>query len=86
MAMKAPVIAPVKRLAGSKPIECHKNCQRKSFTSGSKNSPQNSTSSKTLGETIRARFGDTLEAAAKCELFAWRPTAEGRLAENRVLG
>jgi uncharacterized protein (DUF924 family) len=25
----------------------------------------------TLDETIRARFGDTLEAAAKCELFAW---------------
>ncbi len=23
-----------------------------------------------LDETIRARFGDTLEAAARCELFA----------------
>ena len=38
-----------------------------------------------LDETIRARFGDTLEAAAKCELFAWRATAEGRLAEIIVL-
>jgi uncharacterized protein (DUF924 family) len=39
----------------------------------------------TLDETIRARFGDTLEAAAKCELFAWRATAAGRLAEIIVL-
>jgi uncharacterized protein (DUF924 family) len=39
----------------------------------------------TLDETIRARFGDTLEAAAKCELFAWRTTPEGRLAEIIVL-
>ena len=38
-----------------------------------------------LDETIRARFGDTLEAAAKCELFAWRATASGRLAEIIVL-
>jgi uncharacterized protein (DUF924 family) len=38
-----------------------------------------------LDETIRTRFGDTLEAAAKCELFAWRTTAEGRLAEIIVL-
>jgi uncharacterized protein (DUF924 family) len=38
-----------------------------------------------LDETIRARFGDTLEAAAKCELFAWRATPEGRLAEIIVL-
>jgi uncharacterized protein (DUF924 family) len=38
-----------------------------------------------LDETIRARLGDTLEAAAKCELFAWRATAEGRLAEIIVL-
>jgi uncharacterized protein (DUF924 family) len=38
-----------------------------------------------LDETIRARFGDTLEAAARCELFAWRTTAEGRLAEIVVL-
>jgi uncharacterized protein (DUF924 family) len=32
-----------------------------------------------------ARFGDTLEAAARCELFAWRATPEGRLAEILVL-
>ena len=38
-----------------------------------------------LDETIRARFGDTLEAAARCELFAWRATPEGRLAEIIVL-
>ena len=38
-----------------------------------------------LDETIRARFGNTLEAAARCELFAWRATAEGRLAEIIVL-
>jgi len=39
----------------------------------------------TLDETIRARFGNTLEAAARCELFPWRATAEGRLAEIIVL-
>ena len=38
-----------------------------------------------LDETIRARFDDTLEAAARCELFAWRATPEGRLAEIIVL-
>ena len=38
-----------------------------------------------LDEPIRARFGNTLEAAARCELFAWRATAEGRLAEIIVL-
>jgi uncharacterized protein (DUF924 family) len=38
-----------------------------------------------LDKTIRARFGTTLEAAARCELFAWRATAEGRLAEIIVL-
>ena len=38
-----------------------------------------------LDETIRTRFGDTLEAAARCELFAWRVNAEGRLAEILVL-
>jgi uncharacterized protein (DUF924 family) len=38
-----------------------------------------------LDETIRARFGDTLEAAARCELFAWRASAAGRLAEIIVL-
>ena len=38
-----------------------------------------------LDETIRTRFGATLEAAAKCELFAWRATPEGRLAEIVLL-
>ena len=39
----------------------------------------------TLDDTIRTRFGATLEAAAKGELFAWRATAQGRLAEIIVL-
>ena len=34
-----------------------------------------------LDDTIRTRFGATLEAAARCELFAWRATPVGRLAE-----
>jgi uncharacterized protein (DUF924 family) len=38
-----------------------------------------------LDETIRSRFGATLEAAARCELFAWRAAPEGRLAEIVVL-
>lgn len=38
-----------------------------------------------LDETIRIRFSATLEAAARCELFAWRATAEGRLAEVILL-
>lgn len=38
-----------------------------------------------LDDTIRSRFGATLEAAARCELFAWRATPEGRLAEIVVL-
>lgn len=38
-----------------------------------------------LDEAIRTRFGPTLEAAARCELFAWRATPEGRLAEIVVL-
>jgi uncharacterized protein (DUF924 family) len=38
-----------------------------------------------LDEAIRTRFGDTLAAAAQCELFAWRATPEGRLAEVLVL-
>jgi len=38
-----------------------------------------------LDEAIRTRFGATLDAAARCELFAWRATAEGRLAEIIVL-
>ena len=36
-------------------------------------------------EAIRPRFGDPLEAAARCELFAWSATPEGRLAEVLVL-
>jgi uncharacterized protein (DUF924 family) len=38
-----------------------------------------------LDEAIRTRFGATLDAAARCDLFAWRATAEGRLAEVVVL-
>jgi uncharacterized protein (DUF924 family) len=38
-----------------------------------------------LDEAIRTRFGTTLAAAARCELFEWRTTAEGRLAEIIVL-
>lgn len=38
-----------------------------------------------LDEAIRARFGEVLEAAARCELFAWRTTAEGCLAEIILL-
>ena len=38
-----------------------------------------------LDETIRTRFGNTLEAAARCELFTWRATPDGRLAEIIVL-
>ena len=38
-----------------------------------------------LAVTIRARSSDMLEAAARCELFEWRATPEGRLAEIIVL-
>jgi len=38
-----------------------------------------------LDEIIRTRFSATLESAAQCELFAWRTTPEGRLAEIIVL-
>ena len=38
-----------------------------------------------LDEAIRTRFGTTIEAAARCELFGWRTTPEGRLAEVLVL-
>jgi hypothetical protein len=38
-----------------------------------------------LDEAIRTRFGATLDAAARCELFAWRATPQGRLAEVVVL-
>ncbi len=39
----------------------------------------------TLDDAIRTRFGAILEAATRCELFAWRATPEGRLAEVLVL-
>ena len=38
-----------------------------------------------LDRRIAERFGPTLAAAARCELFAWRTTPEGRLAEVIVL-
>jgi len=38
-----------------------------------------------LDECIRVRFGTTLEAAARCELFSWRETPVGRLAEILAL-
>ena len=38
-----------------------------------------------LDEMIRTRFSATLAAAARCELFAWRTSAGGRLAEIIVL-
>lgn len=38
-----------------------------------------------LDELIRTRFGDTLEAAARCALFSWRGSNVGRLAEIIVL-
>ena len=46
---------------------------------------QHFTKDAALDETIRTRFGATLEAAARCELFDWRTTLEGRLAEVLVL-
>jgi len=38
-----------------------------------------------LDRRISDRFGGTLAAAARCELYAWRATARGRLAEVIVL-
>jgi uncharacterized protein (DUF924 family) len=38
-----------------------------------------------LDQTIHTRFGMTLESATRCELFEWRSSAEGRLAEIIVL-
>jgi uncharacterized protein (DUF924 family) len=38
-----------------------------------------------LDSDMRERFGLVLEAAARCELFDWRTTPEGRLAEIIVL-
>lgn len=38
-----------------------------------------------LDASMRVRFGSTLEAAARCELWGWRATPQGRLAEILVL-
>ncbi|MDZ7937599.1 MAG: DUF924 family protein [Rhodoferax sp.] len=38
-----------------------------------------------LDADMRGRFGLVLEAAARCELFAWRRSVQGRLAEILVL-
>ncbi|MCR9145469.1 MAG: DUF924 domain-containing protein [bacterium] len=38
-----------------------------------------------LDATIAKRFGETLNRASQCELFAWRDTPDGRLAEIIVL-
>jgi len=38
-----------------------------------------------LDRRIAGRFGATLEAAARCELYTWRTTDRGRLAEVLVL-
>lgn len=38
-----------------------------------------------LDEAIRKRFCVTMEQAARCELFGWRVTPQGRLAEILVL-
>jgi uncharacterized protein (DUF924 family) len=38
-----------------------------------------------LDAMIADRFGALLESAARCELFAWRDTAKGRLAEIILL-
>ena len=46
---------------------------------------QHFTKDPALDEAMRWRFGSTLEAAARCELYAWRTTAQGRLAEILVL-
>lgn len=47
--------------------------------------PQHFAKDPALDATIRTRFGMTLEAAARCELYAWRANPEGRLAEILVL-
>lgn len=46
---------------------------------------QHFTKDPALDEAMRWRFGSTLEAAARCELFGWRDSAAGRLAEVIVL-
>lgn len=39
-----------------------------------------------LDEGIRTRFGTTLEAASRCELFGWNTTSNGQLTNVLVLG
>ncbi len=46
---------------------------------------QHFSTDKALDDQIRDRFGATLEAARQSELFPWRETAEGRVAEIIVL-
>jgi uncharacterized protein (DUF924 family) len=46
---------------------------------------QHFTKDPALDDAMRRRFGATLEAAARCELFGWRDSATGRLAEIIVL-
>jgi uncharacterized protein (DUF924 family) len=41
--------------------------------------------SETFDRLIASRFGDLLAAAGRCELYGWRETAGGRLAEILVL-
>jgi len=43
------------------------------------------TQSEAFDRQVESRFGAMLEAAARCELFGWRETAGGRLAEIIVL-
>ncbi|PVY56549.1 MULTISPECIES: DUF924 family protein [unclassified Simplicispira] len=47
--------------------------------------PQHFAKDAALDAAIATRFGATLEAATRCELYAWRATAPGRLAEILVL-
>ena len=46
---------------------------------------QHFTKDPALDANMRERFGAILDAAAQGELFAWRTTPEGRLAEILVL-
>ena len=46
---------------------------------------QHFTKDTALDALIRTRFGDTLEAAAQCELYVWRSTPQGAVAEIIVL-
>ena len=41
--------------------------------------------SEDFDRAIEARFGELLRAAGRCELYGWRETAQGRLAEIIVL-